>query len=327
YSGVDLRTAMHKSINTVFARLIADVGVKPTAEMALRLGIKGIDLNAKQYGVLALGTQETSALEQASAFGVFANHGVRVEPTPVLRILDVKGETIEDNRKPNGNQVISEAVADNVTSVLQGVVEKGTGTRAKIGRPAAGKTGTSENWENAWFVGYTPTLSTAVWMGHPRANLTMAIVHGVPLVVGGSLPAMFWLDFMIEAVKDVEPLPFTQAAPILPSRAEAEAKARVVAEQRLTERSGFDLPPARTAEDLPSGGPLWAPAPKPNAKAPAAPPRRTTTSTAPPSSYESQPNEDAPPPPPESSTSTTQPPPWRRPPPPRDPLPLPFPGD
>jgi penicillin-binding protein 1A len=328
YGSVELRTAMHKSINTVFAKLIADVGVMPTAEMALRLGIKGIDLKAKQYGVLALGTQETSALEQASAFGVFANHGVRVEPTPVLRILDVKGETVEDNRTPNGNQVISATVADNVTSVLQGVVEKGTATRAKIGRPAAGKTGTSENWENAWFVGYTPTLSTAVWMGHPAANRTMANVHGVPHVVGGSLPAMIWKDFMMEAVKDVEPLPFTEAAPILPSRAEAEAKARVAAELRLSERAGFDLPPGRSAEDIPPGGPLWAPPPKPNAKAPA-PPRRTTTTTAPPSSSnEPGPEvEEGPSPPPESPTTTTQPPPSRRPPPPRDPLPLPFGGD
>ena len=329
YGTVDLRTAMHKSINTVFAKLIADVGVMDTAEMALRMGIKGIDLKAKQYGVLALGTQETSALEQASAFGVFANHGLRVEPTPVLRILDVKGETIEDNRTPKGNQVISATVADNVTSVLQGVVEKGTGTRAKIGRPAAGKTGTSENWENAWFVGYTPTLSTAVWMGHPDANKTMANVHGVPHVVGGSLPAMIWKDFMLEAVKDVEPLPFTEAAPILPSRAEAEAKARVAAELRLSERAGFDLPPNRAIEDIPPGGPLWTPPPKPNAKAPP-PPRRTTTTTAPPSSsHEPGPEVEEGPssPPPDSSTTTTQPPPSRRPPPPRDPLPLPFGGN
>ncbi len=131
------------------------------------------------------------------------------------------------------------------------MVEKGTATRAKIGRPAAGKTGTSENWENAWFVGYTPTLSTAVWMGHPNANKTMANVHGVPHVVGGSLPAMIWHDFMIEAVKDVEPLPFSVAAPLLPSRAEAEAKARVAAEKRLIEREGFDIPEGRTAEGLP----------------------------------------------------------------------------
>jgi penicillin-binding protein 1A len=326
YGSLDLRTATMKSVNTVFAQLIADVGVNKTAELALRMGIKGIDLKQKQYGVLALGTQETSVLEQASAYGVFANHGVRVEPTPVLRILDVHGETIEDNRQPDGKRVLSEPVADNVTSVLQGVVQKGTARRADIGRPAAGKTGTSENWENAWFVGYTPTLATAVWMGYPNTNKTMANVHGIDHVVGGSLPSMIWHDFMMEAVKDVEPLPFTAAAPLLPSRAEAEAKARVVAEKRRSEREGFDIPPARSAEDLPPGGPLWAPAPKPTAKTPPQPSRQTTSSTAPPPS-DASPSRDAAPPPPESSTTTTQPPPSRRPPPPRDPLPFPIPGD
>jgi penicillin-binding protein 1A len=326
YGSLDLRTATWKSVNTVFAQLIADVGVKPTAEMALRLGIKGIDLNAKQYGVLALGTQETSVLEQASAYGVFANHGVKVEPTPVLRILDVKGDTLEDNRQPNGKRVLSEPVADNVTSVLQGVVQKGTARRADIGRPAAGKTGTSENWENAWFVGYTPTLATAVWMGYPNVNKTMANVHGVDHVVGGSLPSMIWHDFMAEAVKDVEPIPFNVAAPLLPSRAETEAKERVVAEKRLSEREGFDIPEARPAEDHPPGGPLWAPAPKPNAKTPPPQARPTPSTTAPPPGP-SQPDEDAPPQQ-SSSTTTTSPPPERRPPPNRGgPLPLPFPGD
>jgi membrane peptidoglycan carboxypeptidase len=137
---------------------------------------------------------------------------------------------------------------------------------------------------------------------------------------------MIWHDFMIEAVKDVEPIPFTVAAPLLPSRAEAEAKARVVAEKRLSEREGFDIPPARTAEDLPPGGPLWAPAPKPNAKAPPSQARPTTSSTEPPSA--SQPKKDAPPPEQSSSTTTTSPPPERRPPPPRGPLPpVPIPGD
>ena len=322
YGSVDLRTGMHKSINTVFAKLIADVGVKPTAELAKRVGLEGIDLDAKLYGVLALGTQETSALEMASAYGVFANHGVRVEPTPVLRILDVEGNTVEDNRQPGGSRVLSEAVADNVTSVLQGVVSKGTGKRADIGRPAAGKTGTSENWENAWFVGYTPTLSTAVWMGHPGANITMANVQGVPHVVGGSLPAMIWHDFMAEAVKDVEPLPFTTAAP-LPSRAEFEAQAKVVAEKRLSEREGFDIPPARDTEGLPPGGPLWGPAPKPNAKAPAPAPKKPTTSSSapPPNAAPSGGDEEAPP---SSSTTTTSPRPPRREPP-RAPLPVPIP--
>jgi len=322
YGWVDLRTATQKSINTVFAQLIADVGVRPTAELALRLGIKGIDLNHKLYGVLAIGTQETSPLEMASAYGVFANHGVKVEPTPVLRILDVHGGTVEDNRQPNGQRVLSEAVADNVTAVLQGVIEKGTGRRADIGRPAAGKTGTSENWENAWFVGYTPTLSTAVWMGYPRANVSMANVHGVDHVVGGSLPSMIWHDFMAEAVKDVPPLAFSEAAP-LPSRAQLEAKARIVAEQHLTERAGFDVPPQQTPEDLPPGGPLWAPAPRPSAKAPPTPPstQPAPASTAPPATAPPGKKE-----PPSSSTTTTSPPPSSRPPPPRGPLPVPIPG-
>jgi penicillin-binding protein 1A len=326
YGWVDLRTATQKSINTVFAQLIADVGVKPVAELAKRLGIKGIDLNQKLYGVLAIGTQETSPLEMASAYGVFANHGLRVEPTPVLRILDAHGDTVEDNRRPDGKQVLSEAVADNVTAVLQGVIAKGTGRRADIGRPAAGKTGTSENWENAWFVGYTPTLSTAVWMGYPQANVSMANVHGVDHVVGGSLPSMIWHDFMAEAVKDVPPLPFNAAAP-LPSRAELEAKARVAAEKRLTEREGFDVPPARSPDDLPPGGQWWTPAPRPTASAPAPRPsaQPTPSSTAP--------RPPAPPdgeqePPSSSSTATTSPPPSSpRPPPPRGPLPVPIPGD
>ena len=322
YGSVDLRTATQKSINTVFAQLIADVGVKPTAELALRMGIKGIDLSQKQYGVLALGTQETSPLEQSSAYGVFANHGLRVEPTPVLRILDVHGATVEDNRQPDGKRVLTEPVADNVTAVLQGVIAKGTGRRADIGRPAAGKTGTSENWENAWFVGYTPTLSTAVWMGYPRANVSMANVHGVDHVVGGSLPSMIWHDFMAEAVKDVPPLAFSEAAP-LPSRAQLEAKARIVAEQHLTERAGFDVPPQQTPEDLPPGGPLWAPAPRPSAKAPPTPPstQPAPASTAPPATAPPGKKE-----PPSSSTTTTSPPPSSRPPPPRGPLPVPIPG-
>jgi penicillin-binding protein 1A len=326
YGSVDLRTATMKSINTVFAQLIADVGVMPTAELALRMGIKGIDLKKKQYGVLALGTQETSVLEQASAYGVFANHGVRVEPTPVLRILDVEGNVVEDNRKANGNRVLSEPVADNVTSVLQGVVQKGTARRADIGRPAAGKTGTSENWENAWFVGYTPTLATAVWMGYPNTNRTMANVHGVDHVVGGSLPAMMWHDFMTEAVKDVEPIPFTVAAPLLPSRAQQEAKERVVAEKRLSERAGFDIGGQRQAEGLPPAGPLWTPAGKPNAKAPAAPPRSTTSTTSPPATSASSPPKKDRPRQSSSSTTTTRPP-DRRPPDRGGPLPVPIPGN
>ena len=190
YGSVDLRTATWKSINTVFVQLIVDVGIRETAELAKRLGISGINLDEKLYGVMAIGTQETSALEMASAYGVFANRGVKVDPTPVIKISDGKGKTVEDNRERDGDRVLEEVVADNVNSVMEGVIQKGTARRANIDRPAAGKTGTSQNWENAWFVGYTPTLSTAVWMGQPHANVAMHNVHGVASVTGGTLPAM-----------------------------------------------------------------------------------------------------------------------------------------
>ncbi|MGH9002908.1 MAG: transglycosylase domain-containing protein, partial [Acidimicrobiia bacterium] len=163
YGSADLRMATHKSINTVFVQLIVDVGIRETAELAKRLGINGINLDEKLYGVMAIGTSETSALEMASAYGVFANRGIKVAPTPVLTITDPKGKKVEDNREPDGERIVEEVVADNVTNVLEGVIAKGTARRADIQRPAAGKTGTSQNWENAWFVGYTPTLSTAVW--------------------------------------------------------------------------------------------------------------------------------------------------------------------
>jgi penicillin-binding protein 1A len=327
YGSADLRTATWKSINTVFVQLIVDVGIKETAELAKRMGISGIRLDQKLYGVMAIGTQETSALEMASAYGTFANRGLRVAPTPVLSIADAKGKKIEDNREPQGQRVLSEVVADNVTSVLEGVIAKGTGTRANIGRPAAGKTGTSENWENAWFVGYTPTLATAVWMGYPNANIGMANVHGIPHVVGGSLPSMMWHDYMIEAVKEVPPLPFAEAAR-LPSVAKKEAKALQIENERLKERGGFEFPDVRSPEELPPGGTWWTPVPVPRPKAPP-PPKATPPSTAPapdsPPPTSPGPDPAAPPPPKDKpsspTTSTTSPPPRSSPVPPVVPFP------
>ena len=84
----------------------------------------------------------------------------------MLKVVDAEGNVLEDNTKRKPERVIEEVVADNVTDILRGVITSGTGTRANIGRPAAGKTGTAQEWRDAWFVGYTPTLSTAVWLGY-----------------------------------------------------------------------------------------------------------------------------------------------------------------
>ncbi len=301
YGTVDLRTATWKSINTVFVQLIVDVGIRETAELAKRLGINGINLDEKLYGVMAIGTQETSALEMASAYGVFANRGVKVGATPVVTIKDRTGKMVEDNREPDGERVLDEVVADNITGVMEGVIQKGTARRADIGRPAAGKTGTSQNWENAWFVGYTPTLATAVWMGQPHANVAMHNVHGVASVTGGTLPAMMWHDFMVEAVKDVEPLPFATPGKIA-SVAKKTAEALKKQHELLKQREGFEIGDRRTAEEL-SPDPQWfTPTPRPKAKAPPAP--ATTTSTAP-SSSSTTPSTAPPPDKPSPSTTTT----------------------
>jgi penicillin-binding protein 1A len=120
------------------------------------------------YGAsVALGAVEVSPLDMASSFGVFANHGARAEPTPVVQVLDHTGKVVIDNTKDiKTTQAVSPVVADNVTGVLKGVITSGTASGRGIDRPAAGKTGTAQDASNAWFVGYTPTLSTSVWMGH-----------------------------------------------------------------------------------------------------------------------------------------------------------------
>ena len=264
FGSASIARAMHKSINTVYVQLIVDVGIKQTAELAKRLGISSIDLTKPVYGGIAIGTQEVSPLDMASAFSVFAARGLRAEPTPVLRITDQEGRVLEDNTiSERGERVLEEPVADNMNEILRGVIEAGTGTRAKIGRPAAGKTGTSQNYENAWFVGYTPTLSTAVWMGYPKGNIPLLRIHGTPRVAGGTLPAKMWHDFMIHAVRGVPPTDFTEPAPIesMADRAKRE------------QRGGFDLGTPRDGVGLPGEDPYYTAPPVPAASQP------TTTTT------------------------------------------------
>src|SRR5919109_3566432 len=118
---------MAKSINTVFVQLIVDVGIRQTAELAKRVGISSIDLNKPVYGGIAIGTQEVSPLDMASAFSVFAARGLRAEPTPVLRITQQDGKVIENDTGERTKRVLDEAVADNVTDILKGVIQHGTG--------------------------------------------------------------------------------------------------------------------------------------------------------------------------------------------------------
>jgi membrane peptidoglycan carboxypeptidase len=266
-----LRDATWYSVNTVYAQLILDprVGVQRVVEMAKRLGITSAWYAPGHHGAsVTLGAIGVSPLDMASAYGVFDNHGQRVPPTPVALVEDPTNKKfLIDNRVPHGIQVIDPAIADNVTDVLRGVISQqgATGTAANINRPAAGKTGTTTDYADAWFVGYVPTLSTAVWLGNKdKESHTLRNVPGVPQPpYGGSAAAPTWAAFMGQAVKNVPATDFSQPAPLQPIANQLERK----------QRNGLDPGPPSYAADVGTGGPYeFGPTP-PKATAPA------TTST------------------------------------------------
>jgi penicillin-binding protein 1A len=216
YGSVTLRQATVHSINTVFAQLILDVGIKDTAELAHRLGLTMVDPGGRlptgePYGPsLTLGAAEVSPLDMAAAYSVFAARGVQHPATPVARVTAFGGKVLEDESARSGRRVLTQSVADTVTNVLEGVIGEGTGRAADIGRPngSAGKTGTAENFSDAWFIGYTPTLSTAVWMGFSNGHDALVGIKGVRAVYGGTLPAQMWKEFMAKALEGASPADF-----------------------------------------------------------------------------------------------------------------------
>ena len=266
----NLRTATAESTNTVFAQLEVDVGVDKLVDMAKRLGVGSAYYAPVNHGYhnLTLGVLNVSPLDMAAAYSVFANRGLRAPATPILKVVDASGKTIIDNTKAKdkAKRIIAEPVADNVTDLLRGVIDHGTGTAANIGRPAAGKTGTAQNYTNAWFVGYTPTLSTAVWMGNALKLEPLVHIKGVARVYGGTIPARTWKAFMSEALKDVPVTDFSQPAPI-----------RSIADDlRRDARQGFDPGSRREPSDITSGGKFEVDVEPPRAEAP-----ETTTTTEP----------------------------------------------
>jgi len=266
----DLRTATHKSYNTVYAQLIRDVGCKETGEMAKKLGVTSAFYSPTIHtcqGSYALGTLDVSPLEMASAYAVFANRGLRQDATPVVRVEDRDGSVLEDNRRREPTRVLDEVIADNVTDILRGVITNGTGTRADIGRPAAGKTGTSQESKNSWFVGYTPTLSTAIWVGFRDEPIPMKSVQGCRPMTGGCLPAKTWKSFMGPALEGVPVTEFNEPAPI-----------QVITDKiSRAARTGIDPGAQRRPSGTGVGGPyIFAP------PAPKADPPPATTTTAPP---------------------------------------------
>jgi len=197
-----IRNATIHSINVVFAQLIMDVGPSRVAEMARAMGIQtAVEPNpAIALGGLHIGV---TPLEMASAYGTLANNGVHAVARSTSKVTDPNGKTVEDG-KPETNTILDPKVATKINDILQQVVSSGTATGAKIGRPQAGKTGTTEDHADAWFVGYTPDLVTAVWIGYPQGRVSMGGM------TGGGLPATIWRSFMSRALKGIPPTPFQE---------------------------------------------------------------------------------------------------------------------
>src|SRR5579884_68086 len=207
----------------------------------------------------------------ASAYGVLADQGNRVPPSPVVRVVDSAGKVIIDNTRPTAYRALPASIASAETNVLEGVVSHGTGNpNAVINRPEAGKTGTTDNCTNAWFVGYTPQLSTAVWMGHLNSNtLGLRDVNGVPCVYGGTWPAKTWAAYMGQALKNVPAQDFAQP-PVPPP------PPNVVAGIQAGISAGYEQYPTSIG---PGGSYIVQPPP------PSATPPPTTTTTTTPSGY------------------------------------------
>jgi penicillin-binding protein 1A len=198
---ISLATATELSDNTVYAQLTQLVGPAAIVRTAKQLGISS---PLKSYFAIGLGAEAVNPLEMARSFSAFANGGRRIDgaafgdrPRAVSVVRNEAGRIL-DNNVPVRRQVLTANTAALVTSLLQGVVRAGTGKRAQLsdGRPVAGKTGTTENYGDAWFVGYTPQLVAAVWVGYPNGLRPMLTEYHGDAVAGGTFPAQIWKTFM-----------------------------------------------------------------------------------------------------------------------------------
>ncbi|MBQ5832882.1 MAG: penicillin-binding protein, partial [Selenomonadales bacterium] len=210
YSGtVTLRQALTNSLNIPAVKLVQQLSPEKVLRYAQDMGITSLvfsgavndcNLSAASLGGL---TRGVTPLELASAYGVFATGGVLTKSTPIIKVVNRDGKVLEENLTPYSKDVVNPASAYIVTDMMKDVVTHGTGARANIGRPAAGKTGTTDNNRDAWFVGFTPDLVASVWVGMDSSGYLAG-------VTGGTLPASIWRDFMKVAVRNMPATDFTR---------------------------------------------------------------------------------------------------------------------
>ena len=197
---VTLRYVAEQSLNVPTVKIAQKIGMDKPIYYAQEMGVSTFVLDGPTNDrglATSLGglTRGVTPLELTSAYGTFANQGIHVEPTAIIKVLDRNGKVLEQ-AKPKQKNVISEASANDLTSMLQGVIARGTGTGAAIDRPAAGKTGTTSDYCDAWFVGYTTDLVAGVWIGCDDNS-------DLDGMTGGNLPASVWQAFMEKATANM----------------------------------------------------------------------------------------------------------------------------
>jgi penicillin-binding protein 1A len=270
---MNLLDATANSVNTIFAQLVDIVGPTNVAKTAHAMGIT---TPLESVCSITLGTQPVNPLEMASGYATLAARGIYHAPQAFQTVRGPEGAVI-GGLKDAGKRAIPQNTADLVTYALEGVVSHGTGTAAYFGRPAAGKTGTAENFQDAWFCGYVPQLAACVWVGYPKAEIPLYNIEGWSSVFGGSLPAMIWNRFMSQAVKKLPARGFvypqftghTVSSPYsyVPSYTTTTTTTATTTQQQ-------PAPPPKKSPTTPA-----APTPAPTPAPPLTPPPTTTSSS------------------------------------------------
>jgi len=233
-----LREALSKSVNTVAVQVAQEVGVRNVIRTAQRLGIQE---TMSPNLSLALGTCSVNLVELTAAYAAFANGGYGVIPHGIEEVRTERGEQIYQRSGSGLGRVMSEDALGEMNDMLKAVMIEGTGRKAALpGRPSAGKTGTSQDFRDAWFVGFTADLVVGIWVGND---------DGKPMkkVTGGSLPATIWHDFMIRTQKDIRvadlpgayPASALSVAPAQDGAGPAQQEQDGTQDRRVWEEPGF----------------------------------------------------------------------------------------
>lgn len=229
YTGnyVSMRQALASSLNVVAVKILVDVGWNPIIKVARAMGIES---ELQPTYSLALGSWEVTPLELTNAYGTFANEGVYNKAYGISRVLDRQGNVIYQN-KPESREAIDPETASIMTWMLTGVVNSGSGQAAQIGRPVAGKTGTTDKARDLWFVGFVPQLVTGIWLGNDNNQQTWG---------ASSSAAVVWRWYMMDIIKDISYQPF----PPLPNR--IEGRKPVIKKEPVKPRRSFYTMPVMT---------------------------------------------------------------------------------